>query len=173
MAPLAPSNTPRFRVFYTVIGKQHSFEMRSHASPSTIGTIIDGLFTALSTGLYATTLDYVTYATTGSDVFNIVTTGAEGNTYGSGAGDTQHVPWYVNFIGRSSGGRRVRLAVFGIITMFTDFRSIAGESTEIDDAIDVLQTAGSALVAIDDLQPTWKNYANAGVNAHWQRALRP
>jgi len=147
--------------------------MRSHASPATIGIIVDQLFTALGTQVLATVIDQVTFAADGSNVFNLVTTGVEGNTYGSGTTDVSESGRFVSFIGRSSGGRRVRLYVFGFITVSHDFRFVAGEVTQVDDAIDVLQAAGSTLVAIDDIQPIWKNYANAGYNAHWQKAVRP
>lgn len=173
MAALLPSNTARYKVHYTVGGHSHTMELRSVASPSAIGTLVDAFLTALSSILHAMVIDLVEFAASGSDIFNPVTSGIEGNTYGIGAGTTDQVPIFFNFIARSSGGRRLRMAIFGGTSLGTDFRFIAGELGPIDAAIAVLVAAGSQLMAIDGLTPVWKTYANAGFNAHWQRALRP
>jgi hypothetical protein len=175
MAPLSPSNTARFRFFYTNVAHQHSLEVRSLASPSALGVIVDNFLTALSPLLFATVLDSVTFAVAGSNVFNPVVTGIEGNTYNpSNVGTVASLAAnYFNFIGRSSGGRRVRLAVFGSITQGTDYRMIAGESAATDAAVNVLVAASPAIMCIDGLAAIWKSYVNVGVNAYWQKALRP
>lgn len=173
MAPLPPNSTARFRIFYTGIGVQHSVEIRSGASPSAVGTIVDDLLTAIDGALQALVIDEVQFAANGSDVFNAVTTGIEGNPYGTGGGITSQAANYYNFIGRSSGGRRVRLALFGANSQAGDYRFVAGENSALDAARAVLVAAAGDILAIDGLTPTWKTYINAGVNAHWQRALRP
>jgi hypothetical protein len=173
MAPLSPDNTARYRVHYTVIGAQHTMEIRSLISPGALGTLVDSLLTQLGTDIFAMVVDFVEFAASGSNVFNSVTTGIEGFTYGSGAGTTIQIPNYVHFIGRTTGGRRVRLTVFGIIGLGTDYRFIAGEDALIDAAISVLVASGGNILGIDGLTPVWKSYANAGTNAHWQKAVRP
>lgn len=175
MAPLPPNNTPRFRIKYTNVSHQHSMEVRSHLSPSALGTLIDDFFTALDTAIFSTVIDSVEFAADGSDIFNPVTSGIEGNVYtGFGSGTVPgEAAQYISFIGRSSGGRRVRLYVFGVTTTGDDFRFPAGEVADVDAARAVLVAAGDSLRCIDDLQPVWKTYANGGVNAHWQKALRP
>lgn len=173
MAPLPPNSTARFRVQYTTIAKQHTMEIRSTSSPSAIGVIVDALLTALGAAIFGLTIDVVEFAASGSNVFNPVTTGIEGNVYGSGSGTTVNVPSYFNFIGRTSGGRRVRLAVFGAAIAGGDYRFIAGELAVIDAARAVLVSAGGAIMGIDGLTPVWKSYVNAGFNAYWQRAVRP
>jgi len=173
MAPLPPESTPRFRVHYTTIGKQHSFEIRSHDSPSFIGGFLTSFLGALDPVMYASSIDFVDFAADGSNVFNPVTTGAESLTWGTGAGTTASIPSYVNFIGRTSGGRRVRLAVFGLGVDAVDYRFLNTENADIDAARAVLVSAGALLRGIDDLTPIWKTYVNAGVNAYWQKAVRP
>lgn len=173
MAALPPSNTPRFKFEYTVNGEGHDFTVRSHASPGAIGTEIDAFLDFLAPELYALVITSVSFAADGSNIFLPVTTGIEGNSYGSGAGVYEQKAWYVDFIGRSVAGRRWRLAVYGIRTLATDFRYIAGENLSITAAIASLNDAGSTLVAIDDAEVNVYLYANVGVNAHWQRALRP
>lgn len=174
MAPLPVNNTPCFEVFYTVVGHQHSALIRTGViSPATLGTLIDALWTSLSPILKATTIDVVTYRPAGSTVSNPVTTGVEGNTYGSGAGTPIYVPAYYDFVGRSSGGRRCRFTVFGASIDGADFRFQAGENVNIDVAQTVIAGAAQAWYAIDGIKPTWYSYVNAGVNAYWQRKVRP
>lgn len=174
LPPLAPSNTARFRVNYTVGGEQHDFQVRSApVSPSALGVQVDTILSALAAVLNQVTIDSIEFAASGSNVFNIVTTGIEGNTYGSGAGGGSARANYIDFIGRSSGGRRVRLAVFGLKVDATDYRFVSGENTAVDNTITSLNAAVGSFLAIDGISPQWYSYANAGVNAHWQKAVRP
>jgi len=138
-----------------------------------IGVAALDFLNALSPALNALVVNTVEFAPSGSSVFNIVTTGIEGSTVGSGAGTGSARANYVDFIGRSSGGRRVRLAVFGLKIDATDYRFIAGENAAVDAAIVELNTHTGAFLAIDGVAPQWYSYANAGVNAHWQKAVRP
>jgi len=173
MAPLPPSSTPRYRVHYTTCGKQHTFQMRSHQSPTEIGILIQDFLTALDAVCFASIIDFVDFAADNSDIFNSVTTDAESFTWGTGIGSVTNVPNFMNFIGRSTGGKRVRIAVFGLDTSAVDYRFIAGENADVDNGNAVLTAAGDILRCIDDLQPVWKSYVNAGVNAYWQKAVRP
>jgi hypothetical protein len=173
MAPLPPSNTPRFKVLYTTSFRQHAMEFRSHVSPSALGVIADDFFSAIGNAATATVIDEVQFAADGSDIFNSVTTGIEGNTYGTGAGELATTAWYFGWVGRSADGRRVRIYRFGAASLGVDYRFGRLESTALDAATDVLIAAGSDLVTIGDLVPVWKLYVNAGSNAHWQKAVRP
>jgi hypothetical protein len=173
MAPLPPNGTPRFRVNYTNVSRQHTLEIRSGSSPSAIGTFVDDLFTALVPILYPTVIDNVVFAASGSNVFNAVTTGIEGNTYGGGSPFQQNAAWFISFIGRTSGGRRARMYVFGVTMLAVDYRYVAGEQVAVDAAISVINAFGSNLQGIDGLVPIWKSYANGGVNSYWQKHLRP
>jgi len=134
---------------------------------------MDVLFTALSPILYATTVDKVEYAPSGSSIFNPVTSGIEGNTYGSGAGSTAVAPYFYGFIGRSSGGRRVRFDIFGSTILGLDYRFQPGEDANIDGAVLVPQASALDFLAIDGIKPTWYSYVNGGVNAYYQRKNRP
>jgi len=173
VAPLSPDNTPRFKVSYTNMSRQHTAEFRSHESPSALGTHVDSLFTALMPLVATTVIDVVEYAPSGSNIFNPVTTGIEGNTYTGATAPAESKAWFVSFIGRTTGGRRCRLYIFGSSLLATDYRWLAGENAAVDDAIAVLQAWSPALVAIDDLGVIWKSYANAGANAYLQKKIRP
>lgn len=173
MAPLPASNTPRFRVFYTNAGKQHTLNIRSHDSPAALGVNVSDLFNVLSPLLNPTTVNTVEFAASGSNIFNLVTTGIEGMAVGGGSPPPVAPSIYTNFIGRSSDGRRVRLAFFGLVSVAVDFRWLPTENAQIDAAIALLNLASNHFVSIGDIKPVWKAYANAGYNAYWQKEIRP
>lgn len=173
MAPLPPNSTPRFRFHYTCIGKQHSLQVRSNASPAVIGGVIDDFFNALGAAVASRTLDFVDFAPSGLDVFNPVTTGFEGTVYGAVPGVTEQAPWAYTFLGRSSGGRRIRMAVFGALFLGDDYRIEAAVSPTVAAAIAVLVAAAGNIHCIDGLTPVWKQYVDCQVNDHWVKVLRP
>lgn len=171
---LSPDNTLRYRVNYTVLGQAHDFQVRALASvsPATLGTNLTTLLSGLASSLYPLTIDTVEFAPAGSNVFNIVTTGIEGNSFGSGSAANLLVPQFVAFQGRSSGGRRVRLSIYGIKPEENDYRFNAGDNADIDQAIVDLNAMVNCFLAIDGVKPQWYSYANTGWNAYWQRRLR-
>lgn len=169
---LPASNTARYRVNYEVGAFQHSFQIRSLASPAAISAHVNAFLGALAPILSAMTITFVEFAASGSDVYNIVVTGSEGLGFGSGAQAIGNVPLGYNFIGRTSGGRRVRRAVFGANTTGTNFRYAPGESADIDAAINVLDGAAGLVLGIDGATPLWKQYANVKYFDHWTKEIR-
>lgn len=172
MAPLPPSNTPRFKFHYTSTGTDHTLQLRTAVSPAVAGLVFDNLFTAISGIIFATTLDFVEFAPTGSDIFNPVTTGQEGNTYGSGGALPYQVGQYYDFVGRSQGGRRNRITVFGAKDLGVNFRFQPGENATVDAGLAALVASAANILAIDGLSTVFKSYVNAGVNAHYQKTVR-
>jgi len=173
MAALPPENTARYRVHYTVGDEQHTMEIRSAARPSALGTLVAHFLSELDSAIGAMVVDFVEWAPSGSVFFNPVVTGIEGSSFGTGTitGDVR--AWAFNFIGRSTGGRRVRIMVFGAVSLGADYRFVAGENAAVDAGLQALVDAGGNILCIDGLQPVWKTYVNALVNAHWQKKLRP
>jgi hypothetical protein len=172
MTALPVDNTPRFRVTYTNLGLSHVLDIRSNSSPSALGVQIDAFFDAISGVIADTSIDVVEYAPSGSSVFNPVTTGIETNHYGTYSSPAEAKAWYVGFVGRSSGGHRARLFVFGAGLLGTNYRWAPGENTAVDSAVATLQAQSPGWQAIDGLVPTWKSYANAGVNDALVKKLR-
>jgi len=172
MAPLAPNNTPRFRFHYTVVGHQHSVQVRSSASPSAIGVIMGNYFNSFGLTCADIAIDFVDWAPTGSDIFNPVTTGIEGVIYTGGVATADQAAWCFTFLGRTPGGRRVRMTQFGALAFTVNYRLGPGESPDIDNVIDTLKGAGGSILGIDGLTPIWKDYADSGVNDHWVKVLR-
>lgn len=172
MAPLNPNNTARFRFHYVSVTKNHTFQVRSTASPAAVGIAVDNFLDALSPAIFIQTITSVDFAPAGSDIFNPVVTGVEGNVHGVGAGSDFNIPWAYTFVGRTSGGRKVRLAVFGANTISGNYRVAPGEIAAVDAAITALIAGGSGFLGIDGIVPVWKNYANVQVNDHWVKEVR-
>lgn len=172
MAPLPPEGTPRFRFGYDVDGVAHDFQVRSHASPSAIGALVHTFLTALDPALFEIQIGVVNFAADNSNIFLPVTTGIEGNIYGSGSPNLEQRPWFYGFQGRGASGRKWHLDIFGALSLGTNYRWTPGEYTVMDNAVAALQTFGTNLVDIADAQVTVYNYVNAGSNSYWQRAQR-
>jgi len=172
MAPLPPSNTARYKFHYTITSYSHTTQLRTNVSPAVAGLVFSNIVTALTAECYLSVLDYVEFAANGSNIFNIVTTGYEAMTWGTGAPLPTQVGDYYDFIGRSTGGRRTRVTIFGAKNKGINFRFTAGENASIDAAIAQLVASSANLYAIDGLSAVWKTYANGGTNAHWQKEVR-
>lgn len=127
----------------------------------------------MSTAIYTLVVNETEWAPAGSNVFNPVVTGTEGDSFGSGTPTGDVRAWAVNFIGRSASGRRVRLMVFSPTLLGGDYRFNPGEAGFFDAARNVLNSAGSTIQTIDGQTPVWKTYINALANAYWQKELRP
>src|SRR5215218_4333880 len=111
---------------------------------------VNDVFTAIDAFIRLTTIDGARFRDQGSDVTQDITwTGAA--TYGSGGGVRFETAQYFNWIGRSPGGRRVRVAVFGAIIaqIGGDYRASALEIGAVDDVRDVLVAAEGTFLAID------------------------
>lgn len=174
MAPLPHDNTAIYYVDYSTVAQNHTLEVRANGglSPAAFATWFDIFIAHLAADLFTWTLNVVRWSAAGSTVSSPVTTGLEGNVYGSGAGTVDSVPAFVNFVGRSSGGRRVRLAVFGYKNAFSTFRLTTAEDTHIGDAVTDLNSVSNGALAIDGLKPVWYPYANVGFSAYWIRNVR-
>lgn len=172
MAPLLPSNTARFKFHYSVGAYQHTVQVRTPVSPAVIGGLMGNIWTAFATAIFSTTIDSVEFAASGSNIFNAVTTGIEGNVYGTGAIVPLEAPYEVNFVGRSALGRRCRMMFFGIKSLAANYRYSPTESILVDAALAVLVSGASNILAIDGSPVVWKSYVNAGTNSHWQKAVR-
>ena len=82
MAPLNPNNTARFRFHYVTVGRNHTVQFRSAASPAVMGILVGNLFAAMGSTLLLGTILTADWAPAGSDIFNPVVTGVEGQALG-------------------------------------------------------------------------------------------
>jgi hypothetical protein len=84
-------------------------------------------------------------------------------------------PLEVSFQGRSSGGRRASLSIFGArLTVPAIYRIPFGVVTDVDGVISYLQAGliDGVHVAIDNLSVLWYSYANLNYNSYYERQAR-
>lgn len=172
MAPLPVNQTPRYKVNYSVNAHAHSFQMRGSWSPVAFGGIVEGLLTSIADAIYAITISTVEFAADNSDVFLPVTTNVEGMFFGTGLAGNPESNWFYGFQGRTTGGKKWHLNIFGARTLGVDYRLLPGENVDVDAGVADLQGL-TDLVGIDALPVTVYPYVNCGNNAYWQRKVRP
>lgn len=174
MTPLPPDSTRRYFVDYTVAGHEHTWQVRTEGglSPLAFGGFLNDFATALGGIMLPTTINQVRTAAPGSNVSVPVVTDQEGRTYGGGSANNIDVPKFINFVGRTSGGRRVRLAVFGISLLDLSWRYTTAEESHIATCVSLLNASVGIGLGVDGIKAVWYPYANVGFNAYWQRAVR-
>jgi len=138
-----------------------------------IETAIGAFLTAVGGLVGSSLITAVRGQNAGSNVsFPFPISSLVGVTFGTGSTNSETVPFFVDFVGRSTGGRRVRLTLFGKSGSLSDYKLTTSESTEVAAALVVLNNATGTFLSIDGLQPFWYPYADVGVNAYWQRQQR-
>jgi hypothetical protein len=174
MAPLPANNTARFFLDYTCAGKGHTAEVRFNGatSPSDFGDTMNAILNTLGSHLYSLTIDAVRFSADGSDISLPVTSGIEGNSYGTTDPVSQTIPFYMRFQGRSAGGRRCSFDLY--TTKFSDanFRVTSAESSDVADVVDILNAEPSLFCGIDGLGVTWYPYVNIKASSYWTRKIR-
>jgi len=97
-------------------------------------------------------------------------------SYGGAIGPRYKGAAYLDFVGRDTSGRRVRIAIFGPGDFFDatneDYRFLTTDSSVIAAARSVLDGTANTFITISGEKPTWYSYANTGVNAYWRNRIR-
>lgn len=172
--PTSPSDTERWYLKYTVGTKQHTQIMRTlnATSHTVVSNGFDLILGALTSNLYEITIDSLEVSLQGSNVRNPATwTGSA--TYGAGGEPPTGVPKFISFVGRDQLGHKNRISFYGWKGLQPDdFRINAGEDSTIDLAIANLQLEPTIWLTIGGGTTNWHSYANFGLSAYWQRALR-
>ena len=171
MAPLPSNTTDRLKCHYTGPLGSHDALFRAPEGESTAGLIEDArtAITAIVEAQYdGTAWDGAEFSAAGSDLFFPVPDwdpiiSDTGVNPGANSGAAR----FIQFGGRSSGGRRVKLYIYETTADNTgDYRFAPGESASVDAIIAALGGESSELCAIDGLTTTWYTYANVGENDH-------
>jgi len=175
MAPLPHNDSDIYYLDYNTGTVDHTLMCRTQNGVSDGDAInaIDDFLTAVSPFLSTITVVGLRYQAEGTSFSNPVTwTGS--STYGSGTPDRQNEASFVSFVGRDTTGHRVRVAVFGagLVNNLTNFRSPAGASADVQNALDVLEAPDGCFYSINEGAPAWKQYMNIGLSAYWQRQFR-
>lgn len=177
MAPLPSNSTGVLFVDYTTCQEPHTVQVRfgTGGTPGSAMTFLDAFLTEVDPLLFLCTITGARVRDLGGSVTYPVTW--TGNaSYGTGAGEHFNSAWYVDFVGRSIGGRRVRIAMFGAVVVTDavndDYRLLETENTNVADTLAVLDATVNEAVAIDGDSASWHRYCNIGVNAYWRNRIR-
>lgn len=175
MAPGDPTLTNALFLDYSVASETHTAMVRGQEGTTAddLMTVLGDFITAIDGSLFDSVAVGARYREAGSSLtFPVTWTGPSG--WGGLSGVHSASAWYLDFIGRSSGGKRVRLAMFGATNMQDlaehDYR--LPNTGDVGAGIAVLAAASTVLAAIDGNPVTWYTYANTGVNAYWRNKIR-
>src|SRR5687767_7613133 len=137
MAPLPVTNTRRWKVSYDVGGFAHQFlvRLRDAAVPATVDSEVTTFLSAIGSLFWESEITGVQEAAEGSNLFFPIASGLVGDSWGSGANSIGNNPLQLNFVGRSPGGRRVRVGLFGYKGVFSEWKLTGSESTPVQDAV--------------------------------------
>lgn len=168
MAPLPEENTARIRVRYHDQWNEHTMTFRfvDMAAPATNVAIVRSVITSMLPLLWDNVIfDGAEMAVEGSNIFNEVSGWTPMNATGQGTPGANVSPSrFMQFGGRSSDGRKVKLYLFGVrYDEVQDMRYSPADLAAVGDVIDQL-TNSSEIVTIGGITPVWKQYANYGFN---------
>lgn len=183
MAALPDNNTGRYFVDYLANGREHTvmFRYAAGAAPNAPGiAFLESCREFLDTMAAAMPTDYAMvaarYSASGTN-FTIPLTAPLIENAGAVTPNLSDAPSYWNFIGRTLGGRQVKLMMLGVgddasepNAQGKNYRLTSAERPTVAAAIGVLNSSGQ--VAIDNLDPTWYAYVNLGYHSYWTRRLR-
>lgn len=171
----SPTAMPRSQLHYTAAGTGHILLL--HWAPGTDATLAQTNATAVANQFKTISptnlvFDGHSYAPAGSNIFNPT---AWTNITGTATGtiNASFAPGYYSFVGRTVGGCRTRLYLYAMTAIpDANWRVEGAEAAAWQAVITWLNSTSSPLVARDGLGVIWKNYANAGFNAHYQKKSR-
>jgi len=169
MTPTPPTTTSRLKVQYSGPGAGTHHLLFHGTDPgnavdltAVAADFVEALLPVLWNG---TVFSSAEFADPGSPFFFPSSwtpqTAATVNTFGVGSNPAQ----FLQFGGRDGDGVRVKLYLFEVaLAANSKMRYDFGDFTAVDDALDVLSASGAELRTIAGAVPSWKNYANWGVN---------
>lgn len=174
MSPLPQSNTQRWFYTYQQGTVEHELVVRgtSVATLAEADILVENLFTAIGGELITGTFTKVEHAAAGSDIRFPVTSARQGDTFGTGTPTGYHTATYMGFTGKGTDGRRARMFVFGFKNALGNYRLLSSASTAVAAAVSALNAATTVGVTISGTETRWNEYANLGVNDHWEVKAR-
>ena len=169
MAPLPVNGTDRLKCTYSGPFGTHTMVFRAPDGETHAGLLADvqALVPFLAACQYdGTVWGTAEYSASGSDIFlPEVDWIAITSDSGVNPAGTNGPSAFLEFGGRSAGGRRVKFYLFETFFSPNDKMKIEqGQSTLVDDVVGQLNDDGSEICAIDGLVTTYYTYANVGQN---------
>jgi len=175
MAPLPENNTPRLKLTYQNAVTAHDviFRMVADTDVDELESTLSTLLPGLDSLLHFAEITAVQFAADGSDFFFPRPTSLLlGATFGVDPATLDTNARFLQFGGRSTGGRRTKAYFFGYKGPISAYRVTSAESTAVADAVAAFNDNAILFTAIDGLQTTWYPYANTKENDHWVHRAR-
>lgn len=175
MAPLDPGNTDRLFLHYQNGVHSHTTMIRTADGADlavVVGHWID-VVTLLTGAFFASAGLSVDFQAAG-DHFSTPVSGTDWDTatWGSGAATITGDAVGFNFQGRSPGGHKCRVGLFGYKNDVSNWRLTEAEAAAIGTAVGIIQDDTNGFYAIDGTKPTWYGYVNIKFNDYWVRKGR-
>lgn len=174
MAPLPPNNTVRYFYDYVQGSTTHTMMVRgtTGSTEATVDQAVEDLLGIIGGLFVSSTITAARIAAQGSNLTFPFASARIGDFFGTGAGNPITDARQITFVGRSPGGRRARVQLFGLANSINDYRVTPAETALIGTAVDALNNFGTDFAAIDGLTATWLPYANQSLNDYWVRQAR-
>jgi len=175
MAALPANNTDRLFLHYSNALNEHTTIIRCPPGAN-LATVVDeweSVLTELTGAFVATNGTSADFQAAG-DNFSTPYSGSDWSSFswGSGTAVVTSDGVQMNFQGRSAGGHKSRVGVFGYKNDVSNWRLTEGEAASIGTAVGILSTSTNGFYAIDGLKPTWYAYVNLKYNDYWVRQGR-
>ena len=172
LTPLSEDNTKRYKLEYTVEEDTHSMTSRCSSSQNDgqAATYFADLFAAVGASLGSNvTWVQISVALQGSNVFNII--GGFTPSAGTGGAVSElDQPRAICFPGRTSGGRKTKVFLYGVDSAFATPDSYAQNpitTATLSDFRDLLNSQSDFWLGIDGVKPTWYDRWTIKTNDHW------
>lgn len=175
MAPLPPNNTDVYFVDYEGSMGERTFQVRAVGGSDEAAVVVQirNFIETLRPALYTSTVfTGCRKRDVGTNVsYPLSWTPIAGTAAGTLA--QADYPRYIDFVGRSRDGRRVKITLFGTnLAISADYRLTEGENASILAAVQFLTSGANSFVTISGMSPLWERYANQGFNAYYQQEQR-
>jgi len=186
MADFAANYTARYRLRYSTLGHQHSMLWRIQRGAGSLGLalMVDKVrqfLDATAGGRYTDWTEVsAEYAPEDVDVFG----GAAlpGGIPGVATLPTNPISQStltLGFVGRTPGGTKARLFVFGMnaspedsLITSDNFRLTTAEAGAVAAGVAELNSGSPSIMGSDNLPVLWYSYANVKYNDHWVAKVR-
>ena len=174
MAPLPYNSTDIAFVDYSNAIGQHTLQVRTDPAVTfaAIGTSIKALLNALTAEFSLSTVIATRYRNAGAGFAYSVDLGMNAFTWGSAAANPESNATALTFVGRSSGGRRTRVSIFGYKNGLSAYRLLPAESSGVTSALAILRGQPGIYLAVDNQTVIWQSYADVKANDYWVRRAR-
>ncbi len=170
MAALPPNNTDRYFFHYENGAGNHTVVVRTAlgVAEATVTGALETILTTLSAAWLSSAGTSVDFQAAGTDFSTPVSTGDWASfTWGVGTATPELDAVQFNFQGRSAGGHKCRMGIFGYQNAQSNYRLTGGEAPAVEDSVAILNSTTGVFLAIDGLAPVWYGYANIKPNDYW------